>query len=150
MSDSSGKLLLMTAVSVGLSILRMSLMSRAPPGMRRPTPNTTRMATRVDGTAFVILGRNTMMAIVRAMRPTMMESCGIFIQPRMTSPSLVPVLFWKKSPWPMAIMIASPLTNPIMTGCGMSLTSFPSLQSPKMIWMIPAMRRAATRYCIPI
>jgi hypothetical protein len=36
------------------------------------------------------------------------------------------------------MMMAKPLTNPKITGCGTKRMSLPSLKNPAAIWMMPA------------
>jgi len=48
-----------------------------------------------------------------------------------------------------AMMIARPLTNPSITGCGTMRTSLPRRNSPNAIMIKPPSNTVASRYCTP-
>ncbi len=110
-----------------------------------PMSETTMIAASDEGTALVSLGRNAIIAIVSATSPSMIQS-------RLPSrndiaPSGLSDL--KLANWAIMMTIASPLTNPSMTGCGTMRMSLPRRRSPTTIWIRPQSTTAGKRYPMP-
>ena len=106
---------------------------------------TTMIAASEAGTTLVNFGRKWMIAIVSATRPSMIAS-GL---PAIHSicPSTPAVLNCPSCA--RKITIASPLTNPSITGCGTMRMNLPSLRTPASTCRTPIRTTAANMYSIP-
>ena len=104
-------------------------------------PNTTRIAVNPAGTFLVHLGRKAMIAMESNVRPPKTRSSS------RTSHAPLSSLNW--ATWLPPMMMAKPLTNPKITGCGTKRMSFPSFISPARSCRTPASTTVAKMYSGP-
>ena len=98
--------------------------------------DTTKMPASEEGKTLVSFGRKWIMAIVKATKPIMIQR-GVPESQVVVPPTSVVL---NCANCAMAITIASPFTNPKITGCGTSLMNFPSLRSPILTFTLFAHR----------
>src|SRR5690606_4295425 len=108
------------------------------------TPKTINMATSEAGTALVIFGNKTTMAIVNAVSPAIAYSAEPCIQPSTPFSDTL-----NCATCAMKIMTASPFRKPYITGWGINRTNLPSLNTPTNNWRIPPKITAPKRYSTP-
>ena len=80
------------------------------------------MAVNEAGITLVNLGKPQMMTMVRATKPNKIY--------KEVPVSHAPETSLNCSSWDMKIMMARPLTNPKITGCGTKRINLPSLKNP--------------------
>ena len=97
---------------------------------------TTMIPVSAAGTTLVTLGSNHMINIVRPTSPIIVYNSLPWIQTFCPSTTRVNMPNWLKK-----MTIANPLTNPIITGCGIRRTNFPKRKRPASIWIHPTMSR---------
>ena len=97
---------------------------------------TTMIATNEAGITLVIFGNPITMAMVNATNPSM-----VYNGEPANQVSVPCILNWLNCH--MKIIIASPFTNPNITGCGTSLMNLPHLKILTKICIAPASATAA-------
>ena len=102
------------------------------------------MAVRAAGTFLVSLGRPHMIPMVSATRANIFQSGAPLSHAVSPSTVVLNIPNWDKK-----ITMARPLTKPIITGCGINLTNFPSRSSPAAICMPPTISRVMNSQCSP-
>ena len=102
---------------------------------------TTKIAAKPPGMALVRRGKKAMIAIESA------TSAPKIIND--SPPSHPPSLVLNCSIWLPPMMMASPLTNPKITGCGTKRINFPKRSRPAPICNIPAKMTVAKMYSGP-
>src|SRR3989338_8866728 len=106
---------------------------------------TTMIAARVEGTILVILGSREIIAMVSAIKPSIVYSGAPCIQLVVPSGAVTlkcPICARK-------ITIARPFTKPSITGYGTMRMNLPNLASPNRICSTPISTTVANRYSTP-
>ena len=94
------------------------------------------IATKAEGIFSVSFGSPHMISIVRVTKPSIIFNEDPVIH------SIVPFMFSLNNPsWAKNITMANPLTNPIITGWGISLTNLPNRNTPANICIPPTISK---------